>query len=157
LKSWIAKRRAGGGINFLEGSAAQAHNNLNSYSNSEETLMNKAEIKGNVGKDPSERTMPSGNKIVSLTVATSKAWKDKETGEDRSVTDWHNVEVTNQKLAAYVMENVRKGALVEAIGSLKTDHWKKDGVDQSMTKIVVPFEDGFKLVAKAKAKEPAPV
>jgi single-strand DNA-binding protein len=120
-------------------------------------MTNEAKVKGNVGTDPVERTLPSGKKVVSFTLATSESWKDKDSGEPRKSTDWHNISIFDQEAAAFAMANVRKGDLIEAKGSLKTDHWKKDGVDQSMTKIVVPFEDGFKLVAKAKERAPAPV
>jgi single-strand DNA-binding protein len=119
--------------------------------------MNKAEIKGNVGADPVTRDLPGGKKVVSFPVATSESWTDKKTGEKRQSTDWHNISIMDQAAAAFAMENVRKGDLVEAKGQMKTGHWEKDGVPQSKTEIVVPFEDGFKLVAKAREKAPAPV
>ena len=51
--------------------------------------VNKAIIVGNVGSDPDIRTMPNGNQVVNLSIATSDEWKDKNTGEKKEKTEWH--------------------------------------------------------------------
>ncbi|MFN7607730.1 MAG: single-stranded DNA-binding protein, partial [Ralstonia sp.] len=52
---------------------------------------NRAEIIGNLGRDPEIRTLNSGAKVASFSVATSESWKDKTTGERKEATQWHNV------------------------------------------------------------------
>ncbi len=53
--------------------------------------VNKVILVGNLGKDPKVSTLPSGDKVVSFTLATSDTWKDKNTGERKEKTEWHNI------------------------------------------------------------------
>ena len=48
--------------------------------------INKVILVGNLGQDPETRYMPNGNPVTNITVATSKNWKDRETGENRDRT-----------------------------------------------------------------------
>ena len=53
--------------------------------------INKVIIVGNLGNDPEIRTMPNGEAVANISVATSESWTDKNTGERREVTEWHRI------------------------------------------------------------------
>ena len=55
--------------------------------------VNKVILVGNLGKDPKVGNLNSGDRVVNFTLATSETWKDKNTGERREKTEWHNVVV----------------------------------------------------------------
>ena len=56
-------------------------------------MINKVELIGNLGADPEAKTMPSGGNVVNLSIATTRRWKDRNTGERKDATEWHRVEV----------------------------------------------------------------
>lgn len=64
--------------------------------------MNKAMLIGNVGQDPVIGTTQSGTKIANLSIATSESWKDKNTGEYKTNTDWHKVVVFDESLVGVI-------------------------------------------------------
>lgn len=99
--------------------------------------VNKVILIGNLGKDPEVRYMPSGAAVANVTVATSESWKDKQTGEKKERTEWHNVEFFN-RLAEIAGEYLKKGSKVYIEGSLRTDKYqdKTTGADRYITKIV---------------------
>ena len=49
--------------------------------------INKVIIVGNLGNDPEIRTMPNGEAVANISVATSESWTDKNTGERREA-EW---------------------------------------------------------------------
>ncbi|HQR49765.1 MAG TPA: single-stranded DNA-binding protein, partial [Steroidobacteraceae bacterium] len=53
--------------------------------------INKVILVGNLGKDPETRYMPNGKAVTNFSIATSESWKDKQTGEQREQTEWHNI------------------------------------------------------------------
>ncbi len=91
---------------------------------------------GNLGKDPEIKTFDSGNKLASFSVATSREWKDKESGEKKSETEWINCVVWG-KLADVVEQYVKKGNKIYIEGRLKTRSWEKDGSTFYRTEIMV--------------------
>jgi single-strand DNA-binding protein len=98
--------------------------------------VNKVIIVGNMGKDPEVRYMPSGGAVTNITVATSEAWKDKQTGNNQERTEWHRVVFFN-RLAEIAGEYLKKGSKVYIEGSLRTRKWQgKDGQDRYTTEIV---------------------
>ena len=97
--------------------------------------INKVILVGTVGKDPEMKYMPSGDAIANISIATNDAWKDKNTGEKKEVTEWHKV-VFFKRLAEIAGEYLRKGQQVYIEGSLKTRSWEKDGQKQYTTEIV---------------------
>ena len=98
--------------------------------------INKVILIGNCGKDPETRYMPSGGAVTNVTVATSEGWKDKQTGEQKERTEWHNVVFFN-RLAEIAGEYLRKGSQVYIEGSLRTRKWQdKNGQDRYTTEIV---------------------
>ncbi len=97
--------------------------------------VNKVILVGNLGKDPEIRYMPSGGAVANITVATSEQWKDKQTGEQKERTEWHNVVFFN-RLAEIVGEYLKKGSQVYIEGRLQTEKWQdKQGNDRYTTKI----------------------
>ncbi len=98
--------------------------------------VNKVIVVGNLGKDPEVRYMPSGSAICNITVATSRQWKDKTSGERQEETEWHRI-VFFDRMAEIAGEYLKKGRPVYVEGRLKTRKWTdKDGVDKYTTEIV---------------------
>ena len=98
--------------------------------------VNKAIIVGNVGSDPDIRTMPNGNQVVNLSIATSDEWKDKNTGDKKEKTEWHRCVFFN-KIADIAAKYVNKGSKIYVEGRLQTRSYEQDGVKKYSTEIVV--------------------
>lgn len=99
--------------------------------------VNKVILVGNLGQDPEVRYMPNGGAVANITLATSEAWRDKQTGENKEVTEWHRV-VLFGKLAEVAGEYLRKGSQVYIEGQLRTRKWQgTDGQDRYTTEVVV--------------------
>lgn len=99
--------------------------------------VNKVILIGNLGKDPEVRYMPSGGAVASVTLATSESWKDKQTGEKKEHTEWHNLTLFG-RLAEIAGEYLKKGSKVYVEGSIRTEKWQdKEGKDRYTTKIIV--------------------
>ena len=98
--------------------------------------INKVILIGNLGRDPEVRYTPSGAAVCNVTIATSRNWKDKTSGEKVEETEWHRV-VFYDRLAEIAGEYLKKGRSVYVEGRLKTRKWQdKDGVDKYTTEIV---------------------
>ena len=97
--------------------------------------VNKVIIVGNLGRDPEIRYMPSGDAIANIAVATSYKSKDKNTGEQKEVTEWHRISFFG-RLAEIVGQYLKKGSSVYVEGRLQTRKYQKDGVDHYATDIV---------------------
>jgi len=99
--------------------------------------VNKVILVGNLGQDPEVRYMPNGNAVANISLATSESWRDKQTGEQKEITEWHRV-VFFGKLAEVVGEYAKKGTQMYVEGQLKTRKWQDaQGVDRYTTEIVV--------------------
>ena len=97
--------------------------------------INKVIIVGHLGNDPEMRSMPNGEAVVNISVATSEAWTDKNTGERREVTEWHRI-VFYRKLAEICGQYLKKGAQVYIEGRLRTRKWQdQNGQDRYTTEI----------------------
>ena len=98
--------------------------------------INKVIIVGNCGQDPETRYLPSGGAVTNVSIATSEAWKDKNTGEQKERSEWHRVVFFN-RLAEIAGEYLKKGSKVYVEGSLRTRKWQaQDGSDRYSTEIV---------------------
>ena len=98
--------------------------------------VNKVILVGNLGRDPETRYATSGSAICNITVATSRQWKDKTSGEKKEETEWHRV-VFYDRLAEIAGEYLKKGRPVYVEGRLKTRKWQdKEGQDRYTTEIV---------------------
>jgi single-strand DNA-binding protein len=93
-------------------------------------------ICGNIGRDPEIKYTQNGTAVCSLSVATSRSWKDKNSGERQEETEWHRV-VAYDRLAEILGEYTKKGSKVLIDGRLKTRKWEdKDGIERYTTEIV---------------------
>ena len=97
--------------------------------------VNKVIIVGHLGNDPEIRTMPNGDAVANISVATSESWNDRNTGERREVTEWHRI-VFYRRQAEICGEYLRKGSQVYVEGRLKTRKWQdQNGQDRYTTEI----------------------
>ena len=100
--------------------------------------VNKVILIGNQGKDPEARSMGSGGEVVSFSIATSESWTDKQSGEKRDKTEWHNIVIFNENLGRIAKQYLRKGSSVYVEGQLQTRKWTdKDNNDRYTTEIVL--------------------
>jgi single-strand DNA-binding protein len=116
--------------------------------------LNKVMLIGNLGRDPETRTLPSGDPVVSLRVATTETWRDKATGEKRDRTEWHTVTIFNENLARVAENYLRKGTRVYIEGQLQTRKWQdKDGQDRYSTEVVLQKFRGDLQILSPKGEE----
>ena len=105
--------------------------------------LNKVMLIGNLGRDPEVRTMPSGGKLASFSIAMTESWRDKNTGERKDRTEWANVVVFNEGLVRVVEQYCKKGGKVYVEGQIKTrDYTDKDGNPRKATEVVIPRVGG---------------
>jgi len=98
--------------------------------------INKVILVGNLGRDPEIRYMPNGGAVANLALATSEAWKDKNTGEQQERTEWHRV-VLYRRLAEIAGEYLKKGSKIYIEGKLQTRKWQDNqGQDRYTTEII---------------------
>ena len=113
--------------------------------------INKVILIGNLGKDPEIRSTSDGREIASFSLATSESWKDKNSGEKREKSEWHNVVVFSQGLVGIIKNYVKKGSKVYLEGSLQTRKWTdKQGVEKYTTEVVLQnFNSTLQLLSKS--------
>ncbi|GGH19148.1 single-strand binding protein [Cribrihabitans marinus] len=100
--------------------------------------VNKVILVGNLGRDPEVRTFQDGGKLCNLRIATSESWKDRNTGERRERTEWHNVVLRGDGLVRVAEQYLRKGSKVYVEGQLQTRKWQdQSGQDRYSTDVVV--------------------
>lgn len=98
--------------------------------------VNKVILVGNLGRDPEVRHAPNGTAVCNLSLATTRSWKDKTSGEKVEETEWHRV-VFYDRLAEVAGEYLKKGRSVYVEGRLKTRKWTdKEGVERYTTEVV---------------------
>ena len=98
--------------------------------------INKVIILGRLGNDPEMRTMPNGDPVAKISLATSESWTDKNTGEKKELTEWHTV-IAFRKLAEIMGQHLKKGSQVYIEGKLRTRKWQaQDGTDRYTTEII---------------------
>jgi single-strand DNA-binding protein len=97
--------------------------------------VNKVILVGNLGRDPEVRYTPNGSAVCNLGLATTRNWKNKDSGERQEETEWHRV-VLFDRLAEIAGEYLKKGRSVYIEGRLRTRKWTdKDGVEKYTTEI----------------------
>lgn len=98
--------------------------------------INKVILIGNLGRDPEVRYTPNGAAVCNVSIATTRNWKDKNSGDKVEETEWHRV-VFYDRLAEIAGEYLKKGRPVYVEGRLKTRKWQdKDGKDNYTTEVV---------------------
>lgn len=99
--------------------------------------MNNVFLIGTLGRDPEVRYTQDNRPIANISLATTKRWKDKNTGEKQEHTEWHRV-VFFGSVAGIVEKYVKKGSKIAIRGYLKTRKWTgQDGKDNYTTEVVV--------------------
>lgn len=99
-------------------------------------MLNKVSLIGNLGGDPERHDFENGGVIANISLATTRRWKDKESGEKKDETEWHRVAFHN-KLAEVVCDYLKKGSQVYVEGRIRTRKWQdNDGQDRYSTDIV---------------------
>ncbi|WP_269465929.1 single-stranded DNA-binding protein [Pasteurella multocida] len=97
--------------------------------------VNKVIIVGNLGNDPDVRTMPNGDAVAKISVATSESWIDKNTNERKTQTEWHSI-VFYRRQAEICGQYLKKGSKVYVEGRLRTRKWQdQNGQDRYTTEI----------------------
>lgn len=91
---------------------------------------------GRLGADPEVKSMPSGGSVTNIGLATTRRWKDRQSGERRDETEWHRVTFFN-RIAEIAGEYLRKGSLIYVEGRIRTRKWQdQNGQDRYTTEII---------------------
>lgn len=96
--------------------------------------VNKVILLGNLGQDPEIRTLESGVKVATVSIATSENYKD-QAGEWQEKTEWHRL--TMWRWYAEKAEKLKKGDKIYVEGKLTTRSWEQDGIKRYVTEVVV--------------------
>lgn len=108
--------------------------------------VNKVILIGNLGKDPEVRHLENGVSVANFSIATSESYNDKNTGERKDITDWHNI-VVWRGLAKVVEQYLKKGMKVYIEGKLKTRSWQDENNNTRYTTEVVA--DNMTMLTRA--------
>ena len=100
-------------------------------------MLNKVQLIGNLGRDPEIRHAQSGTTIANLSLATTKKWTDRDSGERQERTEWHRVAIFG-RLAEVAEKYLSKGSRIYIEGELRTRKWQdQSGNDRYSTEVVV--------------------
>jgi single-strand DNA-binding protein len=97
-------------------------------------MINRVILVGNLGADPEVQFLASGTAVGKFSLATSRAWKDKE-DQWQEETEWHKVKVWGKK-AEYLAEKLRKGATCYVEGRIHYDSYERDGEKKYFTEVI---------------------
>ncbi len=118
--------------------------------------INKAILIGNLGADPDVRTLPSGDAVANISLATSESWTDRNTGELIERTEWHRIALFG-KVAEIAGEYLHKGSRVYVEGKLRTRKWTTaEGHERYTTEVVVDARGSMQMLDGRQVQEPAP-
>lgn len=119
--------------------------------------LNRAQIIGNLGRDPEVKTMRGDKKVANLSVATTEKWKDRNSGEWKEKTEWHRVTVFADAFVKFAEDYLRKGSKVYIEGKIQTRKWQdQSGQDKFSTEIVVEQFGGKLLGLDGKQERRGP-
>ncbi len=97
--------------------------------------VNKVILVGTLGKDPETKTFGNGGSLTQFSIATSESWTDKNSGERKEKTEWHNIVLQN-RLGEIAQQYLKKGSKVYIEGSLNTRKWTdQNGQERYTTQI----------------------
>lgn len=97
--------------------------------------LNKVLLIGRIGKEPEQRTTPSGKNVTNFSLATTEYFKD-QSGQKQEKTEWHKIQAW-EGLSNLVSSYCRKGSQIYIEGSLQTREWTdKDQVKRYTTEVV---------------------
>lgn len=108
-------------------------------------MINKVILIGNLGRDPEVRRLENGATVAKITIATNESYKDRNSGEWVTLTEWHNV-VLWRALAERAENQLKKGAQVYLEGKLTHRKYQdQDGKDRYITEVVA---NTFRLLGR---------
>lgn len=118
--------------------------------------VNKVTLIGHLGRDPETRRTAAGAPVVIFSLATSESWRDKESGERKQRTEWHNIVVYNEPLGKIAEQYLRKGSACYVEGMLATrTYTDKEGVERKAIEIVLkPFRGELVLLDSNRRNAP---
>jgi single-strand DNA-binding protein len=97
--------------------------------------LNKVMLIGNVGKDPEVRHLESGVSVVTISIATTERYKDRN-GEIKEQTEWHSV-VLWRALAEFAEKYIQKGRQLYIEGKLRSRTWDdQNGQKRYVTEVI---------------------
>lgn len=100
--------------------------------------VNKVILVGNLGRDPEVRHTNDGKPVVTLNLATSETWKDRNTGDRKERTEWHRVVIFNENLCKVAENYLKMGSKIYIEGALQTRKWTdQQGVEKYTTEVVL--------------------
>src|ERR1700733_3732608 len=109
--------------------------------------VNKVTLIGNLGKDPESRTFTNGGRVVSFSRATTESWKDRDSGDRKERTQWHQVVIHNPGIADVAMKYLRKGSSAYVEGQLEYRPYEKDGFKHTAAEVVLrPYSGELNLL-----------
>lgn len=120
--------------------------------------VNKVILVGHCGKDPETRTFGNGGQVCNFSLATSDTWRDKQSGEKRENTQWHNVAIFNENLVKVCENYVKKGSKLYIEGQLQTRKYDdRDGNTRYVTEVVLQrFKGELVLISPRQSNEGEP-
>ena len=105
--------------------------------------VNKVILVGRLGKDPETKEFGNGGRVVKFSLATSENWRDKNSGERKEKTEWHNIVIFNENIGKIASQYLKKGSEVYLEGSLQTRKWQdQSGVEKYTTEVVLQNFNG---------------
>ncbi len=115
--------------------------------------LNKAQLIGNLGRDPEVRTTQGGKQVVTMSIATAESWRDANSGDRVERTEWHRVVIWNEGLGKIAEKFLAKGVKVFVEGKLVTNKYTDNqGVERYSTEIhLTPFNGTLTFLDSKKA------
>jgi len=117
-------------------------------------FLNKVTIAGNLGQDPEVKFMPDGTAVCNFSLATTDYWKDKQTGEKKESTEWHNIVIFG-KLAEIVGKHFVKGSPIYLEGKIRTLSWKDKDNGKNHYKTEIVCNEMQFMGSKSSSDQPA--
>jgi len=112
--------------------------------------VNKVILLGNAGKDPDIRHLEGGVTVASFPLATTESFRDKNSGEKREQTEWHNIVMWRALAESVEKSELKKGDRVYIEGKIRTRKWNdKDGNQRFTVEIVA---DTFTIINRKRDK-----
>lgn len=109
-------------------------------------LRNNVQLIGRLGNDPEVRTLNTGSKMTSFSLATNDTYTN-QSGEKIESTEWHNIVVWGKK-ADMICQYCKKGQEIALQGKLQNHKYEKDGITRYITEINL---GDFHLISKKQA------
>jgi single-strand DNA-binding protein len=121
--------------------------------------INKAILVGRLGKDPQVRITQDGAKVVTLYLATSEMWRNRESGEEKERTEWHRIVIFQPRLCDVAERILRKGQMVYVEGQIQSRKWTdQNNQEHNVQEVVIRYKGDIQLLSSRAqdSNEPRP-